>query len=109
MLFERWSEIPALRMIRATAQAIRQRADRIRAAILEGRSVAGGGSAPEQSLPTWLLAVPGDAMAREQALRASQPPVIGRIEDDRLVLDLRTVLEEEEDLLTRALRGLGAL
>ncbi len=114
MLFERWSEIPALRMIRATAQEIRQRAERIRAAIpaleiLEGRSVAGGGSAPEQSLPTWLLAVPGDAMAREQALRASQPPVIGRIEDDRLVLDLRTVLEEEEDLLTRALRGLGAL
>ena len=114
MLFERWSDIPALRMIRATAQEIRERAERIRREIpaleiREGRSVAGGGSTPEQSLPTWLLAVPGDAIANERALRESQPPVIGRIEDDRLVLDLRTVFPEEEETLRRALCQLTVL
>ncbi|HLH41100.1 MAG TPA: L-seryl-tRNA(Sec) selenium transferase [Bryobacteraceae bacterium] len=114
LLFERWSEIPALRMIRATAEEIRERAESIRAKIpaleiLEGRSVAGGGSTPEQSISTWLLAVPGNAAAREKELRASEPPIIGRIEDDRLVLDLRTVSPEEEDFLMRALRRLCAL
>ena len=108
MLFERWNEIPAMRMIRATAEEIRARAEQIQAKfpaleIIEGRGVAGGGSTPEQSLPTWLLALPGNAMAHESALRKATPPVIGRIEDHRLVLDLRTVFPEEEDQLTRAL------
>lgn len=111
LVFERWDEIPALRMIRATADEIRERAKRVRAIIpsldlIEGRSVAGGGSTPDQSLPTWLLALPGDAIAAERALRAGDPPIIARIENDRLVLDLRTVLVEEEDDLVGALRSL---
>jgi L-seryl-tRNA(Ser) seleniumtransferase len=111
LVFERWDEIPALRMIRATADEIRKRAERVRASIpsldlIEGRSVAGGGSTPDQSLPTWLLALPGDAIGAERALRAGDPPIIARIENDRLVLDLRTVLVEEEDDLVRALRSL---
>jgi L-seryl-tRNA(Ser) seleniumtransferase len=108
IVFERWDEIPAMRMIRMTAPEIRERAERVRARVtgldlIEGRSVAGGGSTPEQSLPTWLLAIAGDAVAAEKALRAGMPPVIARIENDRLVLDLRTVLPEEEDDLVRAL------
>ncbi len=108
LVFERWDEIPALRMIRMTADEIRERAERIKGRvseldIIEGRSVAGGGSTPDQSLATWLLAVPGDAVANEQKLRTSQPPIIGRIQDDRLVLDLRTVFPEEDDEITRAL------
>ena len=88
MLFERWNEIPALRMIRMSAEEIRARAERIRESVpsldlIEGRSVAGGGSTPEQSLATWLLAMPGDAVAAERKLRASTPPVIARIENDR--------------------------
>jgi L-seryl-tRNA(Ser) seleniumtransferase len=111
MLFERWSEIPALRMIRATPEEIRARAERMRAQIpaleiVEGRSVAGGGSTPEQSLATHLLAVPGGAIAHERALRSSHPPVIARIENDRLVLDLRTVFPEEEPQLAGALEKL---
>ena len=108
--FERWDEIPALQMIRATASEIRERADRIRARVpgldlIEGRSVAGGGSTPEQSLATWLLAVPGDAIALEHALRAGSPPVIARIENDTLVMDLRTVFGEEDEQLVAALEA----
>jgi L-seryl-tRNA(Ser) seleniumtransferase len=75
--------------------------------LIEGRSVAGGGSTPDQSLPTWLLAITGDAVAAERTLRSGDPPVIARIESDRLVLDLRTVLPEEEEDLVRALYDLS--
>jgi L-seryl-tRNA(Ser) seleniumtransferase len=112
LLFEQWDAIPALRMIRMSADLIRQRAERIRSRvpaldIVEGHSVAGGGSTPDQTLPTWLLAVPGDAAAQERALRLGDPPVIARIEDDRLVLDLRTVLAEEDDALRDRLADLA--
>ncbi len=110
LVFERWDEIPALRMIRMTAERIRQRAERIRARIpmlqiIPGSSVAGGGSTPDQTLPTWLLALPGDAVHAERELRSGHPPVIARMEDDRLVLDLRTVLPEEEDALAARLEA----
>jgi L-seryl-tRNA(Ser) seleniumtransferase len=108
LVFERWEQIPALRMIRASADEIRVRAERIRTRlpsleIAPGESVAGGGSSPGQTLKTWLLVVPGNASANERRLRSGSPPVIARIEDDRLVLDLRTVFPEEEDDLIRAL------
>jgi L-seryl-tRNA(Ser) seleniumtransferase len=108
LLFERWEQVPALRMILLKADDIRARAEIIRAGVpgldlIPGLSVGGGGSAPDQSLPTWLLVVPGDASAGERALRANSPPIIGRIEDNRLVLDLRTVFPEEEEDLVRAL------
>jgi L-seryl-tRNA(Ser) seleniumtransferase len=112
LVFERWDEIPALRMIRITADAIRARAERIRSQlprleIIPGRSVAGGGSTPEQSLPTWLLAVPGNTQEIEGRLRVFDPPIVARIEDDQVVIDLRTVFEEEEELLLRALKTLS--
>jgi L-seryl-tRNA(Ser) seleniumtransferase len=108
LVFEEWDAIPALRMIRMSAEEIHARAERIRACvprleIVEGRSVAGGGSTPDQSLPTWLLVIPGDAVAFERALRSGDPPVIARIEEDRLIVDLRTVLPDQETELTRRL------
>jgi L-seryl-tRNA(Ser) seleniumtransferase len=111
MVFERWNEIPSLRMIRATADELRERAEHVKSLIpqldlIPGRSVPGGGSTPEQSLPTWLLAMPGNAIAHERALRAADPPVIARIADHRLVIDLRTVLPEEQAALTRVLNTL---
>ncbi len=112
LVFERWDEIPALRMIRLTSEQIRDRAERVQERVpgielIEGRSVAGGGSTPEQSLPTWLLMLPGDAVEVERALRTGAHPVIGRIENDRLVLDLRTVSPDEEDLLVARLYDLS--
>jgi L-seryl-tRNA(Ser) seleniumtransferase len=114
ILLERWERIPALAMIRQTADQIRARAEALvasapdlDAAILEGRSVIGGGATPEQSIPTWLIALEGDANRVERTLRGGDPPVIARIEDDRVVLDLRTVFPEEEREVSLALRGIA--
>jgi L-seryl-tRNA(Ser) seleniumtransferase len=114
LLFEHWDELPALAMIRQTPERIKARAEQliaalpgIRAEILPGHSVIGGGATPEQSLPTWLIAIADhadcDVNQAERALRAGDPPVIARIEDDQLILDLRTVFREEEAELRRAL------
>jgi L-seryl-tRNA(Ser) seleniumtransferase len=116
-----WDEIPALRMIRTSAQAIKRRAenfvrelrqelpvDEVEVEIVDGTSLAGGGSTPTQSLPTKLIRI---ASARYSAVkleeRLRRPPsgisVIGRVEEDRLVLDLRTVFPEQEPLLVKTL------
>lgn len=111
LLLERWDQIPALAMLRLPAARIRERAERLlpslpsgRAEIVAGKSVAGGGSTPEQFLETWLIAVSApDVAEAERRCRAFDPPVIARIEDGRLVFDLRTVFETEEADLARAI------
>jgi L-seryl-tRNA(Ser) seleniumtransferase len=104
------STIPVQRMLTMSADEIRVRAQAVadivnalsggwRAEIIGGRSAVGGGSAPGVELPTWLIAVEksgSTADALEAALRALTPPVIARIERDRVVLDLRTVLPEQD-------------
>jgi L-seryl-tRNA(Ser) seleniumtransferase len=112
--------IPVQRMLRATADEIRARAEALasalgsapgwRAEIVEGASAVGGGSAPGVELPTWLVAIERHALspaALESALRSLTPPVIARIERDRVLLDLRTVLAEQDELLSRALHRLA--
>ena len=118
LLLERWENIPALAMIRQPAVEIYQRAEAllarfpaIEAGILPGKSVIGGGSTPEQELDTWVVALENagaDAVELERKLRGCEPAVVARIEDDRVVLDLRTVLREEEDQLGAALAELAA-
>jgi L-seryl-tRNA(Ser) seleniumtransferase len=72
---------------------------------MEGLSTVGGGSLPEETLPTTLysLAVrhPDRLLSR---LRRSTPPVIARIENDRLVFDPRTVMPDQEEALLAAIR-----
>lgn len=113
LLFERWDRIPALRMIRLEAAEIRARAEALaarvnglRASIVESSSVIGGGSTPDQSLPTYAIAIECEPVAAlERRLRAGDPPVIARIENERLLLDLRTVAPAEEPLLIRAIEA----
>ena len=116
LLLERWNEIPALAMIRQAPEEIFARAETLlkrwpdlKAEIVPGHSVIGGGSTPQQSLPTWLLALDTkETVETERRLRRGTPPVIARIEEDRVVLDLRTVLPAEEDELAAALlKGAG--
>ncbi len=112
LLFECWGAIPALRMLMQTPEEIRGRAEALMgqlqdgsAELIPGQSVAGGGSTPEQFLDTWLIAVRcEDVVDAECRLRAADPPVIARIEQDRLMFDLRTVFLEEEAALIRALQ-----
>lgn len=112
-LAENWECIPALRMIRTTEQELRARAERI-AARLEGipaqirasHSAIGGGSTPDQQLPTWVIELEGgDAVALEQRLRSASTPVIARIERDRVLLDLRTIRTEDEEALIASVRS----
>jgi L-seryl-tRNA(Ser) seleniumtransferase len=111
LLLECWDAVPALAMVRRTAAEIRARAERLAgdvpgAELVEGRSVVGGGSTPDQELPTWLIALrPRDAIEADRRLRSHEPPVIARIEEDRLLIDLRTVFAEEEGALVAALRA----
>ena len=109
LLFEEWDQIPALAIIRASVGELRERAERLAAQVpgarvIAGESVAGGGSTPDQTLPAWLIELPGNAVALERRLRAGDPPVIARIEKDCVVVDLRTVFAGEEADLLVALR-----
>jgi L-seryl-tRNA(Ser) seleniumtransferase len=117
----RGADIPTLRMLAASADEVRQRAEafRIRLArdaaalaveVAAGSSAVGGGAAPTVEVPTALLRLRHsrwrpDEMARR--LRAGDPPVMARIADDALVLDLRTVAPEEEEALLSALVGVA--
>ncbi|MCL5744867.1 MAG: L-seryl-tRNA(Sec) selenium transferase [Acidobacteria bacterium] len=113
LLLERWDRIPALRMIRQSEPEIRERAERLasklrRVELIPGRSVIGGGATPEQSIPTCLIAFScADVVAAERRLRGGDPPVVARIEEGRLLFDLRTVFPEEEDELAAALQALS--
>ncbi len=101
------SKVPVWQMITATEDSIEGRAAAWRnhlgqGVIIPGRSTVGGGSLPEETLPTMLLALevkhPNAFAGR---LRAVDPPIIARVDDDRVVLDPRTVLtDQEDDLLT---------
>ena len=112
--------IPALRMIHMTAQELEGRAvrlaERIAAChdlsveIRQGESVMGGGSTPGQSLPSKLLAITHarhSAPALEELLRRNQPPIIARLERDRLLLDLRTVFENQEEEIVTAFKRIA--
>jgi L-seryl-tRNA(Ser) seleniumtransferase len=110
ILFGAYDCVPALRMIRMSAAEIRMRAENLasrirrKVRIIDGQSVIGGGATPERALPTFLIVIEDEnAVAEERRLRANDPPVIARIERDRVVLDLRTVLTEEEEALVRAI------
>ncbi|MBI4909275.1 MAG: L-seryl-tRNA(Sec) selenium transferase [Acidobacteria bacterium] len=114
---EQWDAIPTMRMIRLTPAAIRTRAEallaqlpNLRATIIDGESKIGGGSTPEQSLPTALIAIECKSVtAAERTLRAADPPVIARIAGDRLLLDLRTAHPSDDPTLANNLRLMYAL
>jgi L-seryl-tRNA(Ser) seleniumtransferase len=87
---------------RARALAEQLRARGWQADVIDGFSTIGGGSAPGVELPTKLVALrrdTGSPDALEAALRSRRPPVIARIEEDRVVLDLRTVDPDEDRIL----------
>ncbi len=109
-------EIPVWRMISASKEILEKRAQSWKAAldrpcaVEEGRSAIGGGSLPGETLPTWVLSVDcqmvdGGAQEVMRRLRDCRPPVVARIEDDRVLLDPRTVSPEEDDGLLGALRA----
>ncbi len=114
LVLEKWDELPAFAMIRQSAQEIKGRSAALvarlpglKAEIVPGESLVGGGATPEQPLETWLIAIDCDAPSAERKLRLGDPPAIARIERGRLLLDLRTVFREEEESLVAALMPLA--
>jgi L-seryl-tRNA(Ser) seleniumtransferase len=115
-----WERIPLLRALREKEEDLfkrsRQFVRRVRRSmatykglnfnVRSGSSMMGGGSAPEHPLPTALIEIKSDsesATTLEKRLRENNPPVIARIEQDRLIIDLRSVLPRDEAQLASAI------
>jgi L-seryl-tRNA(Ser) seleniumtransferase len=111
--------VPVQRMLATTADEIRARAEVVagairahdgwRADIVRGMSAIGGGSAPGVELPTWLIAIEKRGMTPnelEAIMRRQPTPIVARIEHDRVLLDLRTVLPHQDSALSDSLASL---
>jgi len=105
-------KIPIWRMIAANAEDLKKRASAWakqlgQGEVIEAFSTVGGGSLPEETLPTWVLALsvprPNSFAAR---LRKAQPPIVARVTEDRITFDPRTVFAEQEPALLSALQEL---
>jgi L-seryl-tRNA(Ser) seleniumtransferase len=106
------SSVPVAAMIAMPLDAIERRARAladalaakgIRASVVDGESTIGGGSAPGATLPTKLVAIEGDSPQQiEQRLREYEMPIIARIENDRVLLDLRTVDPSDDKIVLAA-------
>ncbi len=119
--YSRADRVPAQQMMAMTAAEIGARANRLIASLgnripstisiekVEGESAVGGGSAPTSPLPTGLISVTSSlrtANEIETILRRRQPPIVVRIVEDRVMIDLRTVAETEETEIEKALASL---
>lgn len=113
--------IPALRMMRLSREDITARAGllhdrlilqpRLRVELIAGQSVIGGGAAPGSTLPTTVLAITCAGLSADElaaALRRNQLPIVARVEEGRVLLDLRTVLPEQEPVIASALERISA-
>jgi len=116
---EATSKIPVWRMVAAQVADIEKRAEKWRKAlggvarVVDGETMVGGGSLPGGTLPTKLVAI-GDGKDRNLAqravrkLRSWETPVVGRVDNDTLLLDPRSVLPEEDEIVMKALRNLAS-
>jgi L-seryl-tRNA(Ser) seleniumtransferase len=108
--------IPFLRMMRVPPDQVRERAEslqeklrparRLSTEIIAGESLVGGGSAPTSTLPTFLLAMTAQGLSADEfsaRLHLGTPAVVARVDEGRVLLDLRTVAETEDSSLLRAL------
>ena len=116
---ERWEDLPVMRMLLMSPDALDQRAAALAKAlrdaglgaeVVDGVSTVGGGSAPGSALPTRLIQLTHTSLAAdalESRLRSLDPPVITRIQDDRVIIDLRTVIPADDDVLAKLITTLA--
>lgn len=100
------TELPVWRMISAAPSDLERRAaalaQHLGGEMVETRSTVGGGSLPEETQPSFAVALRGRPQHLAPALRGAEPPVIGRVVDERLALDLRSILPEDDERLVAA-------
>jgi len=113
-------ELPVMQMLSLSREDLRSRAQRVveqisnqntrlKASLLESDSALGGGAGPTANLPTTAISLTHDELSAEdieRRLRASQPPIVGRIFENQVMLDLRTVFPDEESALITAVKSL---
>ena len=120
-----YNSIPAVRMMQISKAEITRRAEallnnikaqregaQLSGELLDGESLLGGGSAPSSTLPTSVIALTCYSLSANELaarLRASDPPVIARVEDGKVLLDLRTVFPEQDKALTQILVSAAAV
>jgi L-seryl-tRNA(Ser) seleniumtransferase len=115
-----YEAVPTLRMMSTSADEIAKRARavvaqmqgvaKVRLEIVVGESVIGGGAAPSAVLPTRLVAVAVERLSADDLLarlREADPPIIARVQDDRVVMDLRTVFAEQDRVVVDVLRAIA--
>jgi L-seryl-tRNA(Ser) seleniumtransferase len=105
-------EIPALAQLTASVEELRERALRLagrigplHASVVDSTASVGGGAFPTARIASVALSFSNDVVGLEQRLRAGTPPVIARVADGRLLVDLRTIRAEEENELVAAIRS----
>lgn len=103
-------EVPIVRMMSMTPKQAKGRAEAWvgklgQGAVVEGESTVGGGSLPDESIPTFLLSLEVKSVERfMKLLRRSDPPVIARTADDKILFDPRTVLPEQDEVFLSVLK-----
>jgi L-seryl-tRNA(Ser) seleniumtransferase len=114
-----YDAIPALTMMSLSKEEIGARAEslgsqglssKLKFEVIDGESVIGGGAAPSSILPTRLLAIACEGLSADELsakLRASDPPIIARVEEGRVLLDLRTVFAGQDALVAKALQQIA--
>lgn len=112
---------PTLRMMTMPLEDVHKMAVKIKRQIAKqnpelsitlekGESATGGGSLPHITFPTWLLGITASNISAEQLsllLRQNEPPIIARIKDDKVLLDMRTILPGEEKFIIEDLNRLS--
>ncbi len=118
---EDYDALPALRMMRFTeeqlthrarelAERLRQESQGLQVEVMESRSVIGGGAAPGATLPTRVVAVQSEKISADvmlQRLREWETPIIARLEEDRVLLDLRTTEPSQEAVIVAAMKRIS--
>jgi L-seryl-tRNA(Ser) seleniumtransferase len=118
-----YEAIPALRMMQLSSAEIGARAEAIvsawtsqikssevRAEVIDGDSLIGGGAAPSATLPTRLIALSSASLTADELsirLRSCDPSIVARVEDGHVLIDLRTVFPDQDSVVVQALRSLG--
>ena len=118
-LDRREESVPILGVMRTAPEDLRMRCENLVAAlsgntfeaqVVEAKSVLGGGTTPGATLASYAISLRHDSFSAESllaALREEDPPLIGRVQEDRVLLDLRTIPTEEDSVILRILQSVA--
>jgi L-seryl-tRNA(Ser) seleniumtransferase len=113
-----YEELPTLKMLRAPVEQIKVRADHLAERLAElvpnlvvdvasSTARSGGGTLPLYEIPSYAVRIGGDADALADKLRSAAPPIVGRVGEERLWLDVRTLLDGDEEHIVGAMKDVG--